>query len=71
MSSILAQINIQISSYYSRNHDLFVVPYFKSKSGKVSFLVRALQLANKLFIALDFYDMQRDTFKSKSIIFLK
>jgi len=68
---LLAQVDFRIPSFHSRNHDLFAIPFFKSKSNNDSFFVRALKLANLVSISLDFFNTHRDTFRFKSIMFLE
>jgi len=68
---LLSHINFRIPSYYSRNHNRFAIPFFKSKSSNDSFFVRALKLANLVSTTLDFFNTIHDTFRFKSIIFLK
>lgn len=60
---MLTQANFRIPSY-SRHHNLFVIPYFKSNSDNDSILVTALKLPNQLSTALDYFYTQCDTFKS-------
>jgi len=50
---LLAEINIKVPSFHSRNKELSVVPFYEKNCGKNSFFPRALESANK--VHLDFF----------------
>lgn len=59
---LLAPIRFRIPTYFSENHDVFIIPYLNLKNSKIVFS-QNIKTCHYCLYTLDFFHTSRDIFR--------